>query len=71
MNTYGDMPDSLRRVVAYQQIGCVFQPGYGDHAFRITLNEKGKDVSDVFYITHDGDVNRAINTLWGRACASD
>jgi hypothetical protein len=66
MNNYGNMKESLRRTAAYQQIGCEFMPGYGPDAFRITVQEGSKTLSDVFYIYNDGDLNAAINTLYGR-----
>ena len=66
MNNYGNMKESLRRNAAYQQVGCEFMPGYGSDAFRITVQDGAKRVSDVFYIYNDGDLNRAINKLYGR-----
>lgn len=66
MNNYGNMKESLRRNVAYQQVGCQFMPGYGSDAFRITVQDGSKTVSDVFYIYNDADLNAAINTLYGR-----
>ena len=67
INNYGPMCGSLRKVTAYQQVGCEHVPGYGADAFRITVQEGSKTLSDVFYIYNDGDVNRAINTLLKRA----
>lgn len=66
MNNYGNMKESLRRTAAYQQVGCEYMPGYGSDAFRITVQDGSKTVSDVFYIYNDGDLNRAINKLYGR-----
>ena len=66
MNSYGNMKESLRRNAAYQQIGCEYMPGYGSDAFRITVQEGSKTLSDVFYIYNDGDLNAAINKLYGR-----
>jgi len=66
MNNYGNMKESLRRTAAYQQVGCEFMPGYGSDAFRITIEDGAKRVSDVFYIYNDGDLNAAINKLYGR-----
>lgn len=66
MNSYGNMKASLRRNAAYQQIGCEFMPGYGDDAFRITIEDGSKTVSDVFHIYNDSDLNAAINKLYGR-----
>ena len=66
MNNYGNMKESLRRNAAYQQIGCQFMPGYGEDAFRITVEDGSKTVSDVFYIYNDADLNAAINKLYGR-----
>ena len=66
MNNYGNMKESLRRNAAYQQVGCVFMPGYGEDYFRITVEDGPKTVSDVFYIYNDADLNAAINKLYGR-----
>lgn len=66
MNSYGNMKESLRRNAAYQQIGCQFVPGYGSDAFRITVEDGSRTVSDVFYIYNDSDLNAAINKLYGR-----
>ena len=66
MNSYGNMKESLRRNAAYQQIGCEFMPGYGNDAFRITVEDGPKTISDVFYIYNDSDLNAAINKLYGR-----
>ena len=66
MNSYGNMKESLRRNAAYQQVGCEFMPGYGKDAFRITIEDGSKTVSDVFYIYNDADLNAAINKLYGR-----
>lgn len=67
MNNYGNMKESLRRVTAYQQVGCEHCPGYGENYFRITVQEGSQRLSDVFYIYNDGDLNRAINILLLRA----
>ena len=66
MNSYGNMKESLRRNAAYQQVGCEYMPGYGSDAFRITVQDGSKTVSDVFYIYNDADLNAAINKLYGR-----
>ena len=66
MNNYGNMKESLRRTAAYQQVGCEFMPGYGSDAFRITVQDGAKRVSDVFHIYNDSDLNAAINKLYGR-----
>jgi len=66
MNSYGNMKESLRRNAAYQQVGCEYMPGYGSDAFRITVQDGSKTVSDVFCIYNDADLNAAINALYGR-----
>jgi len=66
MNSYGNMKESLRRTAAYQQVGCEFMPGYGSDAFRITVQDGAKRVSDVFHIYNDSGLNAAINKLYGR-----
>lgn len=67
MNTYGNLPPSLRRVIAYQGVECAHAPGFADNAYRITLHEQGCSVVDVFIVENDGDANRAINLLHSRA----
>ena len=67
MNNFGPMAGTLKKVTAYQQVGCEWAPGYGQDYYRITVQEGAKTLSDVFYIYNDGDLNRAINTLLKRA----
>ena len=67
MNNFGPMESTLRKVAAYQQVGCQWMPGYGDDYYKITVEEGARTLSDVFYIYNDGDLNRAINTLLLRA----
>lgn len=67
INNYGPMAGTLKKVTAYQQVGCQHEPGYGQDYYRITVQEGSKRLSDVFYIYNDGDLNRAINTLLKRA----
>lgn len=68
---FGKMKDSLRRVAQYQRIRCKAEPGYGEHYYLLAVEEDGVNASDVFHITHDGHLNRAINTLLGRLYAAD
>jgi len=67
LNNYGLMGGTLKRITAYQQVGCQHEPGYGQDYYRITVKEGSKTLSDVFYIYNDGDLNRAISTLLKRA----
>lgn len=67
MNSYGTMKESLRRVTQYQDVICEWMPGYGDDYYRITIEEGSQTISDIFYVYNDGDLNRAINTLYKRA----
>ena len=67
LNNYGLMGETLKRITAYQQVGCQHEPGYGQDYYRITVKEGSKTLSDVFYIYNDGDLNRAISTLLKRA----
>lgn len=69
MNDYGNMSGTLRRVAAYQGVDVRFMPGYGSDAFRITLQEGSQQISDVFYIYSESDLNRAINSLYRRLAA--
>ena len=67
MNNYGNMGSTLQKVAKYQQVGCQWMPGYGDHYYQITVQEGSQTVSDVFHITNDGHLNHAINQLYLRA----
>lgn len=69
MNSYGNMDGTLRRVTAYQGVDCSYAPGYGSDAFRLTLQEGSQQVSDVFHIYSESDLNRAINSLYKRLTA--
>lgn len=67
MNSYGKMEGTLQKVAKYQQVGCQWMPGYGDHYYRITAQVGSQTVSDVFNIENDGQLNDAINKLYLRA----
>ncbi len=67
MNNYGNMEKSLQRVAGYQDITCEWMPGHGEDCYRITVDEGVTTLSDVFHIHNDGDLNRAINSLYQRA----
>ena len=69
-NDFGNMKDSLRRVAEYQRIRCKVEPGFGENYYLLAVEEDGVNASDVFHITHDGHLNRAINTLLGRLYAA-
>jgi hypothetical protein len=63
------MGDTLRRVAEYQGVAVQYEPGYGDHSFRITMEDGGRTMSDVFWIDTDRDLNAACNTLMKRLVA--
>lgn len=68
-DNFGPMKESLRRVTQYQRVACSWQPGYGEDAYLIGINEYGIRAQDVFCIKNDGHLNRAINILLGRIYA--
>ena len=67
LNNYGPMAETLKRITAYQQVGCQHEPGYGQDYYRITVKEGSTTLSDVFNIQNDGQLNDAINKLYLRA----
>jgi len=63
-NVYApDLPDSLKRVAERQGAQIFYMPGHGPHAHRIIADGAG----DVFDIRNDVDLNRALNSIVGRA----
>jgi hypothetical protein len=71
MNSYGSMGDTLRRSARYCGADVEYAPGYGAHAFRLTVQEGTQQVSDVFVIETEMDLNNALNALWKKATRSD
>jgi len=71
MNSYGSMGDTLRRSARYCGADVEYAPGYGAHAFRLTVQEGTQQVSDVFVIETEMDPNNALNALWKKATRSD
>lgn len=67
MNTYGPMKETLRRVAEYQGCGVQYVPGYGQHFYRITVEDGPRRVSDIFEILSDKDLNQALNVLTQKA----
>ena len=67
MNTYGNLAETVRRVAAYQQADIQYSPGYGEHYFRVTVQEGKRRASDVFEIKTDAHLNAALNILTNRA----
>ena len=63
MNNYGHMKDTLRRSAKYQGCDVVHAPGYGEHSYRITMEDGGKQRSDVFWIESERELNAALNVL--------
>ena len=63
MNDYGHMKDTLRRSAKYQGCSVVHAPGYGEHSYRITMDDGGKRLSDVFWIQSERELNAALNAL--------
>jgi len=71
MNSYGQMDDTLRRSARYCGADVEYAPGYGAHAFRLTVQEGTQQVSDVFHIETEMDLNDALNALWKKATHFD
>lgn len=67
MNSYGGMGDTLKRSAGYCGADVVYAPGYGAHAFRLTVQEGTRQVSDVFHIETEMDLNAALNALLKKA----
>ena len=63
MNNYGHMKDTLRRSAKYQGCDVVHAPGQGEHFYRITMEDGGKQRSDVFWIESERELNAALNVL--------
>jgi hypothetical protein len=57
------IPDSVKRVAERQGAQIFYMPGHGPHAHRIIAEGAG----DVFDIKTDVDLNRALNSIVGRA----
>lgn len=57
------IPDSVKRVAERQGAQIFYMPGHGPHAHRIIAEGAG----DVFDIRTDADLNRALNSIVGRA----
>lgn len=71
MNSYGQMGDTLRRSAKHCGADVEYAPGYGAHAFRLTVQEGTQQVSDVFHIETEMDLNAALNALWKKATHFD
>lgn len=63
MNSYGNMAETVRRVAAYQQADIKHAPGYGPDYYRVTVQEDARQVSNVFEIKTDAQLNAALNAL--------
>lgn len=70
MNSYGNMAETVRRVAAYQQADIQHAPGYGEDFYRVTVQENSRQVSNVFYIKTDAQLNAALNALLNEAIYS-
>ena len=68
-NRFGPMKDTLRRIAQYNEVAVHHEPGYGDHAYRLTMEDGVRSASDVFWIENDGHLNRASNALLKRLLA--
>ena len=66
MNNYGPMRDTLRRTAKYQDCDIEHAPGYGEHSYRVTVQENGRRRGDVFWIESERELNAALNTLTNR-----
>ena len=71
MNSYGQMGDTLRRSAKHCGADVEYAPGYGAHAFRLTVQEGTQQVSDVFVIETESDLNAALNKLLKKATQHD
>ena len=66
MNNYGPMKGTLRRTAKYQDCDIEYAPGYGEHSYRVTVQENGRRRGDVFWIESERELNAALNTLTNR-----
>jgi hypothetical protein len=55
--------ETVQKLADRHDIEARYAPGYGDHAFRLTMSDGSKSLSDVFVIETESDLNRAANSL--------
>ena len=61
--------ETVQKLADRHDIEARYAPGYGDHAFRLTMTNGSKSLSDVFVIETESDLNRAANSLVQRLLA--
>lgn len=61
--------ETVQKLADRHEIEARYAPGYGDHAFRLTMNDGARILSDVFVIETESDLNRAANSLVRRLLA--
>ena len=61
--------ETVQRFADLHDIVARCAPVYGDHAFRLTITNGSKNLSDVFVIETESDLNRAANNLVRRLLA--
>lgn len=61
--------ETVQKLADRHDIEARYAPGYGDHAFRLTMSDGTRNLSDVFVIETESDLNRAANSLVQRLLA--
>jgi hypothetical protein len=62
-------PETMRKLANFQDVRAEHTPGYGEHAFSLTMSDGTRSLSDVFLIKDEIDLNRAANSLMRRLVA--
>jgi len=61
--------ETVQKLADRHDIEARHAPGYGDHAFRLSMTDGTRSLSDVFVIETESDLNRAANNLVRRLLA--
>jgi hypothetical protein len=61
--------ETVQKLADRHDIEARYAPGYGDHAFRLSMTDGTRSLSDVFVIETESDLNRAANSLVRRLLA--
>lgn len=61
--------ETVQKLADRHDIEARYAPGYGDHAFRLSMTDGTRSLSDVFVIETESDLNRAANNLVRRLLA--
>lgn len=61
--------ETVQKLADRHDIEARYAPGYGDHAFRLSMTDGTRSLSDVFVIETESDLNRAANNLVQRLLA--